>query len=226
MKVVVLLSGGLDSTTCAAMACHEYGPENVIALSMGYGQKHKIELESAKSIVKHMRIGKHVIKELPPIFEGSKCTLITSEGLENPEMTYDELQSKTGVLPTYVPFRNGILLSFATALALNEGAEMIYYGVHGSDARNWAYPDCTPEFSGAMANAIFVGTYMKVRLVAPLQYMTKVDVVKTGLNLYAPYHLTFSCYNGTAKPCGKCSTCIERKNAFIQAGSIDPVEYA
>ncbi|MDX1372512.1 MAG: 7-cyano-7-deazaguanine synthase, partial [Nitrososphaeraceae archaeon] len=136
-KAVVLLSGGLDSTTCASMACKEYGANNVIALSIFYNQKHKIELDCAKSIVKRLNISKHVIKELPPIFEGSKSTLISSENLENPKMTYQELQEKEGVLDTYVPFRNGILLSIAAALALKEEAEVIFYGAHASDSRNW-----------------------------------------------------------------------------------------
>lgn len=224
-KAIVLLSGGLDSTTCASMAVREFGAQNVIALSIGYGQKHRVELECAKSVVERLEISKHIIKELPPIFEGSKSTLINSENLDNPEMTYQELQERQGVLPTYVPFRNGILLSIAAALALKEEAEIIYYGAHASDSRNWAYPDCTPEFNGAISNAIFVGTYMKVRLLVPLQYMTKAEVVRKGLELGAPYDLTRSCYEADYMSCGKCSTCIERINAFKEAGSRDPVYY-
>jgi 7-cyano-7-deazaguanine synthase len=224
-KAIVLLSGGLDSTTCASMACKDFGPSNVIALSIGYGQKHKIELECAKDIVKRLGISKHVIKELPPIFDGSKSTLISSENLDNPELTYKELQEREGVLPTYVPFRNGILLSIAAALALKEEADTIFYGAHASDSRNWAYPDCTPEFNGAMANAIFVGTYMKIRLLVPLQYMTKLEVVRKGLELNAPYDLTRSCYDAGEIACGKCSTCIERIHAFEEAGSEDPILY-
>ncbi len=224
-KVIVLLSGGLDSTTCASMAVKEYGAENVIALSIGYGQKHKIELECAKAVVERLNISKHIMKELPPIFEGSKSTLISSEKLDNPKLTYQELQAKEGVLDTYVPFRNGILLSIAAALALNEKAEVIFYGAHASDSRNWAYPDCTPEFNGAMANAMWVGTYMKVRLHVPLQYMTKTDVIRKGLELGAPYELTRSCYEADYIACGKCSTCIERINSFKEAGVTDPIAY-
>ncbi len=224
-KAIVLLSGGLDSTTCAAIACKEFGPENVIALSIGYGQKHIKELECAKDVVVKMNISKHVIKTLPPIFEGGKSTLIKSNNIANPTTTYEESIKSFGVCPTYVPFRNGNLLSVATALAVIEEAEMVYFGAHANDARNWAYPDCTPEFNGAMANAIYVGTYMKVRLQTPLQFMTKADVVRKGLSLNAPYELTTSCYNGEKVACGKCGTCIDRIHAFEEAGSPDPVLY-
>jgi 7-cyano-7-deazaguanine synthase len=108
-----------------------------------------------------------------------------------------------------------------------EVAEAILYcGVHADDGVNWAYPDCTPEFIGAMANAIFIGTYHKVRLRAPLQYLDKAGVVREGLRLHVPYSLTWSCYKGEDLHCGICPTCRSRKEAFELNGQADPVEYA
>jgi 7-cyano-7-deazaguanine synthase len=98
--------------------------------------------------------------------------------------------------------------------------------VHAEDARGWAYPDCTPEFIGAMQNAIYVGTYFKVRLIAPFQYMMKHEIIATGLRLGAPYHLTLSCYEGTSPACGRCPTCVSRLEAFRVNGVSDPIEYA
>ena len=223
-KAVVLLSGGADSTTCLAMAVKEYGRENVKALSLFYGQKHKVELDCAKEIAQYYGI-EHEILQLPNVFAGAGSTLVDSDK-PNPEVTYEELAKSSGVSPTYVPFRNGNLISVATAMALRDGAEAIYYGPHSEDARAWAYPDCTAEFNGAMANAIYVGTYHKVRLITPLQWMTKAEVIKKAHDIGAPMWLTHSCYNGERPACGKCPTCIGRIEAFKSIGLVDPIEYA
>ncbi|MCA1799899.1 MAG: 7-cyano-7-deazaguanine synthase, partial [Actinobacteria bacterium] len=130
------------------------------------------------------------------------------------------------VSPTYVPFRNGNLLSAAAAIALGVGASRIYYGAHSEDARNWAYPDCTPEFNGAMANAIYVGTYHKVRLITPLQNLNKRGVIDLAAHIDAPLELTWSCYQGGEIACGECPTCTGRIKAFMAEGFIDPVPYA
>lgn len=225
MKAVVLLSGGMDSATCASLAAKRHGPENVMALSLLYGQKHAREVEAAKKIAGALGLGGHRIHELPPIFVGAGSTLVDPDK-ETPQTTYEELAETFGVSPTYVPFRNGVLLSAATALALGVGAEEIYYGAHAEDSRNWAYPDCTPEFNGAMANAIYVGTYHRVRLVAPLQYLDKAGVVRLASELGVPMELTWSCYNGGDLACGKCPTCVSRLKAFERAGMVDPVPYA
>jgi 7-cyano-7-deazaguanine synthase len=225
MKVVVLHSGGLDSSVCLAMACAEHGSKNVISLSLSYGQKHAVELECAKDLCEALRVGKHIKLEFPNIFTGYGSTLVDADK-PNPKMTYEEIQNTCGVSPTYVPFRNANLLSAATTIALVEGAELIYYGAHSEDAKNWAYPDCTPEFNGAMANAIWVGSYGKVRLITPLQWMEKSDIVRTGIKLRIPFELTWSCYNGGKKSCGECPTCVGRIEAFKKNGLVDPVPYA
>ncbi len=223
-KAVVLLSGGIDSSTCAILACREFGPENVIALTLFYGQKHAKEIEAAKSVSDWVGIKEHHIERLPDIFKGGGSTLVDPDQ-PNPETSYEEINKLHGVSPTYVPFRNANFLSAATTIALVKGADTIFYGAHAEDARNWAYPDCTPEFNGAMANAIFVGSYMKVRLVTPLQWMTKSEVIALGKQVGTPFALTWSCYNGNDQACGVCPTCVGRLRAFHENGLEDPIEY-
>lgn len=223
MKAVVLLSGGIDSTTCLAGAVNDYGAENVKALCLSYGQKHKKELESARKVAKHYGI--QLIEESVDCFKFSNCSLL--EGREDiKHESYAEQLAKLdgeGTVATYVPFRNGILLSIAAAYAYSIGADYVYYGAHADDAAGRAYPDCTPEFVDSMNNAIFWGTGKKVKIVAPLLMMNKAEVVKLGLKLHAPYELTWSCYEGGEKPCGKCGTCIDRIKAFEVNGVVDPI---
>lgn len=222
-KALVLLSGGLDSTTCLSLAVNAFGAANVSTLSILYGQKHDREVEAAKSIAAYFGC-KHQVYTLPNLFQGYGSSLIDPEQ-EHPQLSYQEISSSCGVSPTYVPFRNGNLLSAAAALALVENAAYIYYGAHAEDARGFAYPDCTPEFNGAMANAIYVGTYHKVRLLTPLQWSNKREVVFLAQQLNTPIHLTYSCYAGREKHCGKCPTCVSRVEAFKTAGLKDPVAY-
>jgi len=224
IKAIVLLSGGMDSATCASMAIKEHGAEHVMGLSLFYGQKHAAELNAAKAVAEHFGLVKYVVLNLPDIFTGAGSTL-TDADKETPSVSYEELQSSYGVSPTYVPFRNGNLLSTAAALALREGAEYIYYGAHSEDAKNWAYPDCTPEFNGAMANAIYIGTYRQVRVVTPLQWLTKAEIAERAFALKTPLELTYSCYRGGDKACGTCPTCVGRIEAFKQIGAIDPIAY-
>ena len=226
MKAVVLFSGGLDSTTCLALAIEKYGADNVTALSMYYGQKHEKEIECAKKIVEYYGV-KHIQFDLSDIFETSDCTLLKKNEAEIPEASYAEQLKKTNGAPvsTYVPFRNGLFLSVAASVAVAQGAEEILYGAHADDAAGNAYPDCSVEFNGYMAKAIYTGTGDAVNVVAPFVAKTKADVVAEGLRLNVPYELTWSCYEGGDKPCGKCGTCIDRKEAFEKNGVKDPLEY-
>src|SRR5262245_37582362 len=145
MAAVVLLSGGVDSTTCLALAVRDSGSSEVHTLSASYGQKHNAELDHAAAVAAHYDVP-HRILELPQLFAGSTSTLIVG-GADTPEVSYEDLDE--GVSPAYVPFRNGIFLSMATAVALQVGAEYVYFGAHSEDAQRWAYPDCTPEFIGS-----------------------------------------------------------------------------
>jgi 7-cyano-7-deazaguanine synthase len=139
-KAVVLLSGGLDSSTCAALAAKEYRPANVIGLQVDYGSKHnERERRAAREVAGYLGIELRTLNMDPTPFMGAGSTLML-DGADNPELTYVELAEKEGPSDTYVPFRNGNLLAQAAALALKLGAEAIYYGAHAEDAHNWAYP--------------------------------------------------------------------------------------
>ncbi len=222
-KALVLASGGVDSTTCLALAVKEFGAEHVVALSMYYGQKHDRELKAARAVAAYYGV---VYKELDLslIFADSQCSLLSHSGEAIPEESYARQLEKTDGKPvsTYVPFRNGLFLSCAASIALSNGCTEIYYGAHSDDAAGNAYPDCSETFNSAMAAAIFEGSGQCLRVHAPFVSMTKAEVVKTGLQLGAPYHLTWSCYEGKDKPCGKCGTCIDRAKAFAENHVKDP----
>jgi 7-cyano-7-deazaguanine synthase len=219
---IVLLSGGIDSAVCLGIATK--AGDDVIALSFKYGQKHEKEIEAAMKLSSYFR-AYHRVVELPRVFEGSGSALMVEDGTEMPQMSYTELQSTEGVSSAYVPNRNMVLLGIAGSVALAFGATKVYFGAHSEDAHNWAYPDCTPEFIGAAANALYVGTGHKVRLITPLQWLTKKDIVKLGYRIDVPFGFTWSCYNGREKACGKCPTCVSRIEAFNANLAIDPIPY-
>lgn len=223
MKAIVLSSGGVDSTTCLALAVEKYGSENVIALSMFYGQRHQKELEAAKKVAEYYGV-KRIEFDLSRIFEGSQCSLLNTSGISVPEKSYAEQLSETDGKPvsTYVPFRNGLFLSCAVAIALSNGCGEIYYGAHADDAAGSAYPDCSDDFQRAMSEAAWLGSGEQVKIIAPFIDKNKAEVVKKGLELKVPYKLTWSCYKGGEKPCGKCGTCIDRIKAFELNGIGDP----
>ena len=223
MKGLILHSGGLDSSTLMAYAAEEC--DEIIGLSIAYGQKHQDrEIRAAREVCEHFK-AEHMEIELPDIFKGFGSTLMDSDKA-NPHLTYEEIRDSDGPSPTYVPFRNANLLSIATAVAQTNKCEFVYFGAHADDAHNYAYPDCTPEFIWAMANAINVGTYYSVRLKSPVMWMTKGEIVAMGDTLGVPIKLTYSCYEGTEIHCGECPTCISRQVAFEEAGVDDPTEYA
>ncbi len=223
MKALVLLSGGLDSATCLALAVKEYGKENVIALSVSYGQKHTKEIEAAEKIAKYYGVEKMEL-DLSLIFKFSNCSLLSGSDEEIPHESYAEQLKETDGKPvsTYVPFRNGLFLSSAAAMALSRECSVIYYGAHSDDAAGSAYPDCSEVFNNAMNTAIYEGSGRQLKIKVPFVGMTKADVVKMGMELKVPYELTWSCYEGNDKPCGKCGTCIDRAKAFEVNGISDP----
>ena len=223
MKALVLLSGGVDSTTCLALAKEKYG-DNVIALSMSYGQKHQKELQAAQAIAAFYHV-ELLRMDLAQIFAHSDCSLLQGSAEDIPHESYaEQLKKRKGeAVTTYVPFRNGLFLSAAASIALEYGCDEIYYGPHADDAAGNAYPDCSHEFNEAMNIAVYLGSGRKVRLVAPFVDKTKKDIVAEGLRLGVPYALTWSCYDGKATPCHKCGTCIDREAAFAANGVIDPL---
>lgn len=224
MRVLVLFSGGVDSTTALALAINQYGHENVVALSISYGQKHDKEIQAANQIAKYYQV-EHIFLDLAKIFEYSDCSLLNHSSKEIPHETYAKQLSKTDGKPvtTYVPFRNGLFLSSAASIALSKNCNLIYYGAHKDDAAGNAYPDCSEIFNNAMNQAIYEGSGHQLQIEAPFVNKSKADIVKIGLYLNVPYHLTWSCYEGNDKPCGKCGTCLDRQEAFLKNGVIDPL---
>lgn len=224
MKALVLSSGGVDSTTALALAVSRYGKDNVIALSVSYGQKHDKEIQATKAVSAFYGV-EQLFLDLSKIFQYSNCSLLQQSTEEIPEESYARQIEKTeGEKPvsTYVPFRNGLFLSSAASIALSKDCSVILYGAHADDSAGFAYPDCSPMFNDAMNQAIFEGSGHQLKVEAPFVNMTKAEVVKMGLELNAPYELTWSCYEGKDVPCGKCGTCIDRAAAFAANGVSDP----
>ena len=224
MRALVLCSGGVDSTTLLAMAVDKYGSENVVALSISYGQRHEKELKAARDVARYYHVEQRFL-DLAAIFADSSCSLLAHSEKDIPRESYAEQleETDTKLVSTYVPFRNGLFLSSAASMALSLECSVLYYGAHHDDWAGNAYPDCSREFVAAMNNAIMEGTGGELHMEAPFVEWSKADIVKKGLELNVPYELTWSCYEGGDKPCGVCATCIDRKRAFELNGSIDPL---
>lgn len=220
-RAYVLLSGGLDSTVVASMLVEARGPDRVTAISFIYGQRHSVELEAAKAVAADLGI-EHRILSLEGIMGIGG---LTDADLEVPKVSYADLP--IGISPTYVPFRNGLLLAAVTSQAMADPeANCVAYGAHAEDAENDAYPDCNEAFINSIASAIKIGTYAKIDLLTPFAHSTKADVVRNGVRINAPMELSWSCYEGGKVQCGICSTCRARREAFTLALVEDQTEYA
>ena len=218
MKAVVLSSGGVDSTTLI-----ENPASNVVSVSVNYGQKHDKELKHAEAVALHYNV-KHYVMDLSYVFEQSNCALLKTSTDEVKHTSYED-QLSEGKINTYVPFRNGVMLSclaaFAMSLFPDEEIEL-WIGVHKDDAAGRAYADCSETFIRAMSGALYEGTYDRVRVRAPFVNSNKADIVRYGLKHNTPYELTWSCYEGGETPCGTCGTCRDRIAAFEANGVKDP----
>lgn len=226
-KILVLTSGGLDSTVLLYKAISVVGKSNVYMLNMYYGQKHDIEIEMARWQAKHLGLEDHYIeKDISTVFAGLENASALFKGSEKKishESYADQLQH-SDVVSAYVPYRNGMLLSIATAIAYSLGCDTVAYGAHADDAvrRNngdgaAAYPDCTTEFCTAQGRAIKEGTGGKVVLWTPLIDLTKSQVVGFGLDACMTreeFEHTHSCYEGIEGGCGTCGTCRDRNIAL------------
>ena len=211
MKAVLVYSGGLDSTTLL----YEYRGSIALAVSFDYGSKHnKRELEFAAINCKRLGI-RHLVIPLEFMARYFKSSLLIGGG-DIPEGSYDSDNMKS----TVVPFRNGIMLSIAAGLAESNDLDAIILANHGGD--HAIYPDCRPEFIEGMAAAVEAGTYNGVKVVSPYCNLTKREIALRGRELGIDYSLTYSCYKGGEKHCGKCGTCVERKEALE---GFDPTEY-
>jgi 7-cyano-7-deazaguanine synthase len=221
-RAVILLSGGLDSATVLALAnrdgreCH--------ALSIVYGQRHRVELEAAKRVATAIGVAEHVVHELDLRVFGASA--LTSE-IDVPK----DAVGAPGIPVTYVPARNTIFLALALGYAEAREAKEIWIGVNALDYSG--YPDCRPEFIEAFQEVIWKGTRSGVehhepRLVAPLLHMTKGEIIRRGVELGVDYALTHSCYDPAAdgRACGHCDSCLLRRKGFEEAGVDDPTVYA
>lgn len=226
-KAIVLSSGGVDSTTALALAVNQFGKDNVLSLSFFYGQKHDKELKAAENVANYYGVS-HKVFDIKQFLAYSNCSLLTRSTKEVKEGSYDEqlkAKKEDDILETYVPFRNGLLLSIAATIGMSVAENdkvYIYLGNHADDAAGNAYADCSMQFVTAIGNAIKLGTYNKVEIKSPFVNFNKAQIVEKGLSLGVPYELTWSCYKGEEKPCGKCGTCIDRINAFKINGLNDP----
>lgn len=226
MKAIVLSSGGLDSTTCVSLAIKKFGRENVSTASIYYGQKHSKELNCARKIANYYGL-KHYEFNLADILKYSDCPLLKKSDKKIQHESYAKQirENKLGMVSTYVPFRNGLMLSVVASLAMSINKQektYIYIGNHADDYAGNAYADCSKDFIEHMQKAINIGTYNMVDIISPFKDFTKTDVVALGLKLKTPYKYTWSCYEGGEKPCGSCGTCIDRAEAFRNNGVKDP----
>lgn len=224
-KAVLLLSGGLDSTTLLALATSE--GRAVHALSFSYGQRHAAELAAAKKIAAHYEVVQHIVTNIDlRAFGGSALT----SDIEVPKD--EQIAGRSGIPVTYVPARNTIFLSFALAWSEVVGASDIYIGVNALDYSG--YPDCRPEFVSAFERMANLATRAgvespapAVRIRAPLIDMSKREIIALGLRLGVDYSMTTSCYDpgSGGKACGHCDACQLRLRGFEEAGAHDPAQY-
>jgi len=221
MKTLMLLSGGIDSATLLAELLDK--GHKVYAVQFGYGSRHQeAETEAAERVAKYYGIKLEQFELPADLFAGGKSSLMYQQPI--PEEDYHDLNIE-GPSSTVVPFRNGIMIACAVAIANSRGFEHVAVAVHANDHARWSYPDCSPEFIGAMSAGVYAGTYHEVRLLAPFLWMTKADIVKLAVKRHLPAELTWSCYQGLDVACGTCPTCRERIAAFKEAGYVDPANY-
>lgn len=219
-KAVVVLSGGLDSTTCMGIA--EAAGYELYPITFDYGQLHSREIEQAKKIAAFYKVPQHKIVQMGFLREIGGSAL-TDDSMEVPTDGESD-----GIPSTYVPARNLIFLSLATAYAEVIGAAKIYVGVSAVDFSG--YPDCRPSFIASMTETINQATRMgtegnALSIEAPLIHLSKAETIRLGMSLGVPYHLSTSCYNGGEEACGVCDSCRLRIKGFKEAGSADPIAY-
>lgn len=223
-RAVVLASGGLDSTVVAAVARHD-GYE-LYLLTVAYGQRHAVEVERARQVAEALHAAHHLVLELDLRAIGGSALTTTARVPKD----RDAKERSHGIPATYVPGRNLIFLSLAAAHAEVVGASVVYFGANILDYSG--YPDCRPEFIRAFEVAVKEGTKagaegMTLQVRAPLLMRTKAEIIRQGIELSVPFQLTHSCYDpvGTLA-CGRCDSCLIRREGFAKAGVVDPIAYA
>jgi 7-cyano-7-deazaguanine synthase len=218
-KAIVILSGGMDSATALAYAVSIHGAKNVYALTFDYGQRHAKEMKAAAALAGHYEV-KHLTFRI--FLDQIGGSALTDKNIPVPEFKADEdVWKRTKVALSYVPFRNTIFVSIAVAYAEALGCKYIYTGFNYIDSGG--YPDTRPDYLDALNRLITLGSRDKPTVIAPLITMTKKEIVQFGETLGVPWRLTWSCYEGKDRPCGKCNACIQRAKGFAEANVRDPL---
>lgn len=240
MRAVIILSGGLDSTTCMGIA--KDAGYDLYPVTFDYGQRHRIEIENARKVAEFYNVPEHKVLSLGFLKEFGGSAL-TDETISLPKVEWESggeqmedhqvadrinIAESTEIPVTYVPGRNLLFLSVAASYAEVIAAEAIYIGVNALDYSG--YPDCRPDFIRQVEKTIGLATKVgaegkPISIQTPLIEMTKAEIIQTGIRLGVPYELTTSCYNGAAAACGECDSCRLRIKGFREAGEIDPVPY-
>ena len=215
-RIVVLHSGGMDSTTLLYWALKRGGYQEALSLGVNYGQRHERELQSALCTALSLGVTRQVVdlRGLASVLPGSA---LTDRSVEVPRGQYEEETMRS----TVVPNRNMILISVAAAIALAHEYDAVAYAAHAGD--HAIYPDCRPEFFEAVEDALALCHYSPVILEAPFLEMSKADIAEIGYELGVPWDETWTCYEGGELHCGECSACVERSEAL---GASDPTLYA
>lgn len=218
IQAVVVVSGGMDSTVLTYYADRLY--EEIILISVNYGQRHNTELEHAARTATKLGAEHHIV-DLAGVRVLMSGSALTDDAVAVPHGHY----TASSMAATVVPNRNATLISVAYMAAVARGADAVLVGVHSGD--HTVYPDCRPEFIDQLDRALATGNegYAKVRLIAPFVHSTKMDICGLGERLGVAWEDTWSCYEGGAVHCGRCATCVERREAFWEAGVADPTRY-
>ncbi len=216
MKAIVVCSGGLDSITLAYQIAAE--AEIVALVSFNYGQRHIKELSYAQRCAEHLNVAHHIV-DLSPV--GNYLTSALTDNIDVPEGHY----AKESMKATVVPNRNAIMLTVAYGMAVSLQADTVAIAVHGGD--HFIYPDCRPDFieSFATMQRFALADVADIQLYAPFLHVDKASIVRAGVQYQVPFENTWSCYQGQEKHCGRCGTCVERREAFSEANVDDPTLY-
>jgi 7-cyano-7-deazaguanine synthase len=225
-KAIVLVSGGMDSCVCTAIARERHGSKNLALLHVMYGQRtERRERQSFEQIADHYEVRQRLVVKLDH-FRSIGGSALTDKQIQVPENDHDSVAAGGSTIPvTYVPFRNSHFLSVGVSWAEAIGAKALYIGAVAEDGSG--YPDCRPEYYRVFQELIRVGTKpeTQIELMTPVIQMRKSEIIRRGKELAAPLHLTWSCYQGEDLACGKCDSCLLRLKAFAEAGMADPIPY-
>jgi 7-cyano-7-deazaguanine synthase len=221
-KAVLCLSGGMDSTVCAALAARDY---DVFALHFSYGQRTETKERAAAEEIARLTGAREFLALKMDLFRSIGGSALTDERIEVPDAPAEETAIGSEIPVTYVPFRNAHFLSAAVSWAEVLGAKKVFIGAVEQDSSG--YPDCRPAYYEAFNQLIREGTKAgDIRVETPLIHMKKSQIVRLGVELGAPFHVSWSCYSGEREACGVCESCVLRLRAFREAGAADPIPYA